>query len=303
MQMTRTPHGSRRGRTIRYLGVVTAAAVLPAAVLATPAFASGLIFKSGTNIIATMATGQGHNVTAAPFGSTAVLISAVGETLGAGTGCTQSGAAVICPLGAFDTIVLNGGDLADTLTKTVNARGELKGGSGNDTINAGPTPAANVVDGGAGTDVLNGGAGQEVFTGGTGPDQFNGGPGNDIVSYNGSIAGVTVTIDGLANDGTPGEGDNVRTDVEWLYGSNFADTLTGSPGPNIFLGFNGDDHLNGGPGDDTLVGGAGLDVLRGEGGNDRLEANDSAAGDFADGDIGFDTCLLDAGDNRLSCEA
>ncbi|MFG1608616.1 calcium-binding protein [Actinoplanes sp. NPDC049265] len=303
MQTNLAPSRRRRGRMMRYAGVVVVAAIGPAALLAAPAYASGLVFKSGTDIVATLSTAQAHNATAAPSGSAAVVISAVGETLSAGTGCTQSGAAVICPLGSQDTITLNGGDLSDTLTKTVNARGKFNGGSGDDTLNAGPSPSGNTLSGGPGRDTLSGGAGGEFMDGGTGPDTFNGGPGPDIVTYQISGAGVTVTIDNAANDGTTGEGDNVRSDVETIYGSPFGDTVTGSSAQDIFLGFDGDDRLNGGPGPDILVGGAGKDTLRGEGGDDRLEANDNAGGDLADGDIGFDTCLTESTDTRSSCEA
>ncbi len=194
----------------------------------------------------------------------------------------------------------------------------LIGASGDDTLSVQVNPGAiNVpvtLDGGDGNDRLNGayeattllgGPGDDLMAGdfnrsrgvdadGRGPDVFQGGDGVDRVSYfNHKVNAVTVTIDGVADDGAPGEGDNVMTDVENLEGliggsSNF----TGSAGPNELLGSNaGADTLRGGGGNDRLLGVDGADTLEGGDGDDYLE------GGFGDdrlvGGAGLDSFIGD----------
>ena len=64
------------------------------------------------------------------------------------------------------------------------------------------------------------------------------------------------------------DGDWIESGVEGLYGTEFADTLTGDDGANS---------LNGNGGDDTLVGNKGNDAFRGHADNDTLYANDGEA--------------------------
>ena len=121
------------------------------------------------------------------------------------------------------------------------------------TIRLGPTttsprPAgseAHTIDAGAGDDLITlagfglSGAGAPtsgsapadiVLDGGTGRDTFDmgrrrsgdvvlGGPGADVVTYAERTPAVSVTLDGLANDGTGGEGDDIAADVEESYSS------------------------------------------------------------------------------------
>jgi Ca2+-binding RTX toxin-like protein len=163
-------------------------------------------------------------------------------------------------------------------------------GAGNDTINA---------SGGNGTGtalvapiVFEGGEGTDTMTSGLGPDAFAGGGGTDTVVYTGSAA-LTVTIDGVANDGAAGEGDNVGTDVERVTGASGNDSITGSAGANL---------LKGGGGADTLTGGLGADTLNGGGGNDRIEARDGVV-DTVQCGSGTDTVIADTGDTVASdCE-
>jgi Ca2+-binding RTX toxin-like protein len=150
------------------------------------------------------------------------------------------------------------------------------GGSGNDTMLGGA--AANVLSGGPGHDSIDGEAGNDTLDGGDGDDSLAGGAGTDIVTYAGRVAPVTVTLDGLSGDGSAGEDDTVRTDVETVVGGSGADTLTGSPLA---------DTLSGGPGADTLHGEGGADVLNGDDGDDLLEGG--AGGDNHTGGAGLDT--------------
>ncbi len=72
------------------------------------------------------------------------------------------------------------------------------------------------------TDSLAGGLGNDVFDGGAGADSFNGGDGIDTLGYSERTLPVTVTLDGIANDGSSGELDNAGATIE--------NTLSGGSG-------------------------------------------------------------------------
>ena len=217
---------------------------------------------------------------------------------------------------AVDRVVvdaLGGGDsvsLSDTLTKPATVNGgagndRLRGGGGTDTLNGGEGNDA--LDGGAGDDNLDGGAGDDRLGGGvSGADALTGGDGRDGADYSRRIAAVNVSLDGQANDGAEGEGDNVAADVEAVHGGSGDDTLTGSDGANVLSGGDGNDTLNGGGGADALNGGAGNDTVNGDGGDDRLgggDGDDTVSGgdgnDWLVGGLGADRLLGGAGNDRI----
>jgi Ca2+-binding RTX toxin-like protein len=82
----------------------------------------------------------------------------------------------------------------------------------------------------------------------------SGGDGTDLVSYTGTT-GVSVSLDDTANDGPPGRGDDIESDVENVTGTSVADTFTGSALPNLF---------SGGAGADTFACGGGTDIVDGD---------------------------------------
>src|SRR5205085_821371 len=88
-------------------------------------------------------------------------------------------------------------------------------------------------------------------------DVLTGEGGVDTARYNLRTARVTVSLDGVANDGQTGEGDNVA--VENTVGGSGSDHLTGNAGANALSGGGGADVLNGKGGNDTLTGGGGRD--------------------------------------------
>jgi hypothetical protein len=244
-----------------------------------------------------------------------------------------------CPasVGALP-VRLVGSDGDDTLSVQVNPGAikvavTLDGGAGNDRLNGAYEPTTLL--GGPGDDTLSGDSNRSRGSNadGRGPDVFSGGDGRDEVSYylHGATS-ITVTIDGQANDGVPGEGDNVMTDVENLEGLvGGSNDFTGSDGPNELhgssagddvlrggggndrlLGFDradkleggdGDDYLEGGFGDDTLTGGTGLDSFVGDRterdvigvGNDTIFARDGVGEPIACGP-GSDTAEVDNSD-------
>ncbi|MEJ7786767.1 MAG: calcium-binding protein [Solirubrobacteraceae bacterium] len=130
--------------------------------------------------------------------------------------------------------------------------------------------------GGSAADTLTGNALDNGLDGGPGADRLNGGPGNDYLLYWTRNAGVTVTFDGIANDGEAGENDIVGADVESAIGGNGADSLTGDAGPNTLLGANGNDTIMGAGGADALVGSSGIDFLDGGTEDDVLDGGDQA---------------------------
>jgi Ca2+-binding RTX toxin-like protein len=125
--------------------------------------------------------------------------------------------------------------------------------------------------------------------------EISGGPGLDaagISTRNGEP--ITISLDGAPNDGGPGTGIDVASDVEDLTASTSGTaSLTGNAGANT---------LTGGSGDDRLVGGPGADVLRGRDGNDTLDARDGEA-DVVECGNGVDIALVDQFDQvGESCE-
>ena len=106
----------------------------------------------------------------------------------------------------------------------------------------------------------------DVINGGSGADVLRLGPNND-----------TVTLDGLANDGTLGQNANVMSDVETIESNEGADNLVGDVNANTFRGGPGADALDGRAGPDTLEGGPDGDDLHGGVDVDRVSYPEDAA--------------------------
>jgi Ca2+-binding RTX toxin-like protein len=146
--------------------------------------------------------------------------------------------------------------------------------AGADTISA--AGGADTICGGFGDDSIFGEGGNDVIIGEPGVDTFDGGTGNDEVRF---LAAVTATLGspGSANDGS---GTDTLWNLEFLVGSDSADTLTGDGNNNT---------LTGRGGNDTLKGLGGADVINGSNGNDTavydsaINANLST-GSASDGD-------------------
>ncbi|MGO1079214.1 calcium-binding protein [Inquilinus sp. CA228] len=120
----------------------------------------------------------------------------------------------------------------------------------------------------------------DVFIAGSAANRFEGGEGVDRVDYSLSGAGVTVDLGSGRCSGGWAEGDALEG-IETVYGSAYADRLTGDGAANMLWGDEGADQLAGGGGDDALTGGAGQDVLSGGAGADCFTyelVSDSAAG-------------------------
>ena len=190
-------------------------------------------------------------------------------------------------LGGFENIL--GSAHADTLTGTASAN-VIEGGAGGDTMDcAGGTDTVSYAGSSAGVTVtingttsggdaagdtisncenitgsdyddsltgnasangLQGGAGDDTLTGLAGGDTLDGDAGTDTVSYAGSSAAVTVTINGTTSGGDAA-GDTI-SNLENVIGSAHADTLTGDANANVIEGGESGDTLNGAGGSDTV---------------------------------------------------
>jgi len=121
--------------------------------------------------------------------------------------------------------------------------------------------AADVLNGNNGANTLNGGPGDDVLDGALGADVLIGGGGVDSVSYANRTEDLSITLDGLADDGEAGEADNVNADIENVTGGLGDDVIRGSAAANTLFGGPGDDILDGAGGADLLSGGIGVDTV------------------------------------------
>jgi Ca2+-binding RTX toxin-like protein len=200
----------------------------------------------------------------------------------------------------------------------------LYGGGGDDVVKGSPAPES--LHGEAGEDIISGLGGDDSLYGGRdddalfgdgdddrfegsrfpdGADVMYGGSGLDHANYRLRMDTVIVDLGGVADDGAPGESDNVRADIEEVTGSRDSDVLTGSDlAHNTLRGSGGDDTLSGLGGDDWLIGYAGADTLLGGDDDDKLSGADNVAGnDSLDGNVGSDECDSDTGDTETGCES
>ena len=281
-----------------------AAAVLTLAVLtAGGADAAHAGTASGRPAQFTAAPGERNALTVDAGTGGGVQFSDAGAPIGLGLWCVPlpPGQALCDPDG--DARVTDGGGVRVTL------------GDGDDRATVrwlpgtGVHPGTITVTGGAGDDRLEGSAdGVLRFDGGDGDDalvtgtaadvQLLGGAGSDlmestlvccsIASYaDHDGAGVRVTLDRTANDGGPGESDDVRTSG-----------VLGSPGPDAITG---DERAN------TLTGSGGRDLIEGGGGDDQIVATAYGVPDGPDTvrcGAGADQVVADPGDGAgVDCEA
>jgi hypothetical protein len=268
MQRLRAP---RAGRVAPVLAAPLLVAILPAA-----AQAADVAVQNGT---LRYTSGQAANSLKVSLRSPGRFVVSDSKTnITAGAGCTSMGQRrASCPVAGVTALAIDVAGGADHVSieaaistpATITGGGGndvLRGGSGNDRLEGGP--GGDNLDGAAGNDAELGGDGNDTFSQGRSPngaDGLQGGGGVDQAGYGKRSAGVAVSLDGVANDGAAGEGDNVGTDVEGVSGGTGSDTIVGSPGRNS---------LDGGPGNDFVDGRAGVDALSGGRGADRIGSRD-----------------------------
>ena len=214
---------------------------------------------------------------------------------------------VTCPAG-FTQLKVNLGSGDDSLlAPEVDVPMAINAGQGNDSITGGML--ADVIKGQGGHDTLrgdgvfggaashdevDGGNGDDSLRGNVGRDDLRGGAGFDEAYYLDRPADqpVAISLDGVANDGAPGESDDVHGDVEQLQGGAGNDVLIGNDQANTLLGEGGDDQLTGAAGIDTFQAGTGADTV---------SARDGLAETINCGDAG-DGATVDLVDVLSNCE-
>jgi Ca2+-binding RTX toxin-like protein len=203
----------------------------------------------------------------------------------------NAGNAVCTPAGqVLGIATISLGDQNDSTTFASFSGSIIQNGeAGNDTLRSGS--AFTQSTGGAGDDTLTGSDSANpnastAMAGGTGADTFVGSVGDDSIDYSGATA-VTVTPDGIANDGVPGENDNVGAGIHGIIGSDGDDSITGGPVDSRITGGLGNDTIAGGAGDDSIDPGSGNDLVDGGNGDDFFTA--SLGNDDTHGGEGLDT--------------
>lgn len=250
-----------------------------------------------------------------------------------GSGCANDGSKVLtCSSATVSAIVINGGAGDDRFSiggypyVGLSSPGVvLHGQAGSDTFTAaaGGRLDSNA-DGGPGDDTFNGSdVYADGFTAEPGNDTYRGGTravpaGADPAIYQldaaedswypGGGTGLTLSLDGVAND-TDGLGgmDNLN-DIEYLQGSLGNDTIIAGAGSVSIGSGDGDDTLVGSPQDDRLGPGGGSDTVRAGAGDDTIQDGDydpaarrasdptvAAGNDTIDGGDGDDVIMVGAG--------
>jgi hypothetical protein len=176
---------------------------------------------------------------------------------------------------------VSGGRGADVIAvgESVNS---LAGGAGSDTLSSGSGDDS--LDGGSDDDRLSGGGGADQLHGGDGADDLHGGSDadysgfpvldGDTVNYDDANHSISVSLDDVADDGAPGERDNVHTDVENVRALR---TAVDPPGGDVLIG---DDTDNG------LYTNNGPVLIDGRGGYDWITIDNASGGVVHGGDGG-----------------
>lgn len=209
--------------------------------------------------------------------------------------------------GIFVSANVKLGDGDDSLTanaiglsfKAFGAEGAdtLATGSGSDTVT--PGPGDDVVQANGGTDIVVAEATPD------GADHLDLGEGMDRATYYARTDPVSLSSNSTADDGAPGEGDNLLA-VENLAAGSGDDTLRGADPPGGTIAAPSET-LEGGPGSDRIDGNGGLDKILGDGtvpgpgGNDLLFGGDG--GDVIDGGGGNDAIEGAAGNDIIHLDA
>lgn len=226
-------------------------------------------------------------------------------------------------------ITIDGGPGVDRLTGPLRgAAVTLLGGEGNDELLGGQLN--DVLDGGPGNDRLDGSGGNDVVRGGEGDDELagdgvirgsdviDGGPGidhigSDWIQNDRGSGRLAISLDGVANDGHPGEHDNVvgveRFDLfepaEFVAGGDGVffkllntsvepSSLTGGPGADTLVAYDSADTIDGKGGDDVIEGGYGDDTITGGPGRDQINA------DAGTNSCNFLVCRIGSGNDTVN---
>lgn len=270
---------NNKRQLLRGLGIACAAPVALLAFGATGAQAASFVSvfaNAGESTLSIDGEADADLVSVSLDGSTVTVTDTGpgGTTTGDPDCAIASATSVTCGLDPVDPpapalpnapigrVFANLGDGADSFATNA-FKSSVNGGPGDDSLTGGPNN--DEIDGGLGNDTLLGGDGQDFLADGGfantigGTDSLDGQGGTDTTQYS-RTAGVSISLNALADDGFAGEGDNVQ--VENVTGGDGDDILTGNSSPN---------RLRGGTGADQLFGLEGVDLLIGRGGTDFID--------------------------------
>jgi Ca2+-binding RTX toxin-like protein len=177
---------------------------------------------------------------------------------------------------------LSGGMGSDALTSIETAY--LKGGNGNNRLDASGFSGDVTLIGVGGADTLKGGTGNDMLNGRSGADSITGGDGDD-------------TLKGMRDKDTLNGG----AGNDWLDGGTQDDSISGWTGDDILYGRSGNDILVGGDGHDSLYGASGDDILQGDDG--KTETDHTRDDDRLDGGTDGDTVRGGGGSDVIMDDA
>jgi len=228
---------TRRALLAAALPAALAAIALPSA--ANAAFVGDGVVSTGVHVVSVLdrsftgGSTEANDVTVRVEGDSLVIRDSAGITIGSGGECIRvTTDEARCPRSVRDIQVnLAGGD--DDVEYRAPQGGFVELGADRDSVTGGRREAS----------------GLRIE-----PVTYRGGPGADAINYAGADRGVRLTPeDGLANDGRPGDKENVNPDFETFFGSFFSDVpFFGTPRNDQIYGLAGDDQLAGGGGNDVF---------------------------------------------------
>ena len=252
------PAGARRRALLAAaLPAALAAFALPAAAEAASVSADSRSLNVLDRSFFILGSIENNDVTVTVRGDSFVVTDSAGITTehqGSGGTCVRTSAVEArCPLSNVTNVAVQVAGGGDKVEYRLPHEGFVDLGDGADSLFAGTRESAGFA---------------------IKPVTYVAGSGRDVITYAKASQGVSLTPeDGLANDGRPGGQENIRPDFEGIFGSNFGDTLLGTPGPDTMMGFGGRDIIAGGGDDDLFLtsGGDGADDYHGGPGRDTMD--------------------------------
>ena len=223
--------------------------------------------------------GAGHDLVYGGLGNDRIFGGSGNDILSGGEGDDQ----------------LFGEDGDDTLLGEDGAD-RLFGGAGDDFLSGGA--GDDMLSDGGGADKLFGDAGDDTLVASVdaAADVFDGGAGTDTLDLSAAKLAVAVDLDGQSAVGEE-IGEDTVTNIETVIGGSGDDTIAGGGGDETLHGGAGDDVIDGCGGDDEIHDGSGTDTVTGGEGDDRVVVALDGDDDSFDGGDGADT--LDLSDTKV----
>ena len=121
--------------------------------------------------------------------------------------------------------------------------------TGSSSINATGNTLNNTLTGNSAANNIIGNSGNDTIEGSTGNDTIDGGSGTDTLNYSSLTTSVSLNLSN--GKAIIGDHTDLLSNIEWITGSNYSDTLTGNSESNKIQDSLGEDTIDGGAGTDT----------------------------------------------------